>query len=216
MGGQGTLRAVRSWPLAAGDEQILDAVLLAVGEQGFGDTCIRDVLARAGVSRARFHKTFESMDDCFALAYEIEAERLCGAILAAGRRGIGWREGFGAALAELLDFVAAEPLRARALMLEARAARGRAWAKNEEVVERLTRAVDSARRETGSRHRAPLLTGKLMVGAIESSVLRLIIAGEEARAPSLLADLAHFVVRNYFGEEVDDEELGDVGGKRKG
>jgi AcrR family transcriptional regulator len=214
MGGQGTLRAVRSWSRAPGDQQILDAVLLAVGEQGYGQTCIRDVLARAGVSRARFRQSFESMDDCFAAAYEIEAERLCDSVLAAGRRGSSWREGFSAALAELLDFVAAEPLRARALMLEAVAARGRAWAKNEEVIERLTRAVDSARHETGSRHRAPLLTGKLMVGAIESSVLRLIIAGEEARAPSLLADLTNFVVLNYFGEEAADEELGDVGGNR--
>jgi AcrR family transcriptional regulator len=214
MGGQGTLRAVRSWSRAPGDQQILDAVLLAVGEQGYGQTCIRDVLTRAGVSRARFHRTFASMDDCFATAYEMEAERLCGAILAAGRRRSSWCEGFGAALAELLDFVAAEPLRARALMLEALAARGRAWAKHEEVVERLTRALESARHETESRHRAPLLTGKLMVGAIESSVLGLIIAGEEARAPSLLPDLAHFVVRNYFGEEAADEELGDVGAER--
>ena len=40
-----------------------------------------------------------------------------------------------------------------------------------------------------------------MLGAIEEAVRRLITLDEAGRAESLLDDLTHFVVLNYFGED---------------
>ena len=109
--------------------------------------------------------------------------------------------GFRAALAELLRTVAEQPLLAKALLIEVRAARGLAWAAHQRVVERLIAAVDSARSEPDALASASPMTAGFMVGAIEESIGLEIGAGRAAEVERLLPDLSHLVVLNYFGED---------------
>jgi hypothetical protein len=72
----------------------------------------------------------------------------------------------------------------------------------EENVKRFIEPLDRARQAPGARHFAPALTARFMLGAIEEAVRRLITLEEAGRAESLLDDLTHFVVLNYyFGED---------------
>jgi AcrR family transcriptional regulator len=176
-------------------------MLLTVGALGYEKATVQEVAERAGISRDRFHRRFGGKDECFGQAYEEAAERLCEDLLEAGRKADSWRLGFRAALAELLRTVAEQPLLAKALLIEVRAARGRAWAKHQQVVERLTEAIDSARAEPGATSSASPMTAGFMVGAIEESISLEIGAGRAAEVERLLPDLAHLVVLNYFGED---------------
>lgn len=176
-------------------------MLLTVGARGFAAASVGEVAERAGISRDQFHRRFGGKDECFARAYEEAANRLRDDLLEAGRGGADWRLGFRAALAELLRFVAEQPLLARALLIEVRAARGRAWAVHQRVVERLVAAVDSARGEPGAQPSASPMTAGFMVGAIEESIALEIGAGRTAKAERLLPDLCHLVILNYFGED---------------
>lgn len=209
-----TLRAVRSWdeavPERASDEGALEAMLLSVGSRGYEKASVQEVLERSGISRERFQRRFGGKEACFAQAYEMAAERLCAEVLEAGRGAESWRAGFRAALARLLRTVAEQPLLAKALLIEVRAARGQAWAKHQQTVERLAAAVDSARQEPGAHSTATALTAQFVVGAIEEALSAEIGAGRTATVERLLPDLAHLAVLNYFGEDEAWLELGSA------
>jgi AcrR family transcriptional regulator len=176
-------------------------MLLTVGARGYEAATVQEVADRSGIGVDRFHRRFGSKEECFAQAYEAAAERLCEDLLEAGREAADWRLGFRAALAELLRFVAEQPLLAKALLIEVRAARGAAWIKHQQIVERLVAAIDSARGQPGALPSTSQMTAGFMIGAIEESVALEIGAGRAAEAQRLLPDLAHLVVLNYFGED---------------
>lgn len=201
----GPLRAVRSWeevaPDTSADADVLEAMLLMAGELGYAKATVREVAARARITQDRFHRSFGSKEACFARAYEDAAERLAAEVLVACQEASSWREGFRAGLAELLRFVAEQPLLAKALLLEVRAARGDAWLAHQHQVERLTAALDSARHEPGARAGASPMTAGFVAGAIEESLSIEIAAGRTAAAELLLDDLTHLAFLQLFGEE---------------
>jgi AcrR family transcriptional regulator len=210
-----TLRAVRSWdeaiPQQPSDEGALEAMLLSVGARGYEKATVQEVLERSGISRDRFQRRFGGKEACFAQAYEMAVERICAEVLEAARGAESWRAGFRAALARLLRTVAEQPLLAKALLIEVRAARGQAWAKHQQAVERLAAAVDSARSERGARPTATALTAQFVVGAVEEAICAEIGAGRTATVERLLPDLAHLGVLQYFGEDEAWLELGSPG-----
>lgn len=201
----GPLRAVRSWeevdPDRSADDAVLETMLLAVGELGYAKTTVREVAERARITQDRFHRRFESKEACFARAYEEAAERLAAQVLAACEETPGWHEGFRAGLAELLRTVAEQPLLARALLLEVRAARGAAWEAHQRQVERLTAALDTARGEPGARPDANPMTAGFIAGAIEESLSIELAAGRAEAVPFLLDDLSRLAFLQLFGEE---------------
>lgn len=176
-------------------------MLLTVGARGYEAASVQEVAERSGISRDQFHRRFGSKDECFARAYEEAAARLRDDVLEAGRGGSSWRLGFRAALAELLRFVAEQPLLAKVMLLEVRAARGRAWQVHQQVVDRLIAAVDRARRDPEALPDVGSATAGFMVGAVEESVALEIGAGRAGEVERLLPDLCHFVVLNFFGED---------------
>ena len=176
-------------------------MLLSVGARGYDRATVQEVLERSGISRDRFQRRFGGKEACFAEAYAMAADRLCAEVLEAGREAESWRAGFRAALARLLRTVAEQPLLGKALLIEVRAARGQAWAKHQQMVERFARAVDSARHEPSARATTTALTAQFVVGAIEESLATEIGAGRAATVERLLPDLAHLAVLNYFGED---------------
>jgi AcrR family transcriptional regulator len=176
-------------------------MLLTVGARGYEAATAQEVAERSGISRDRFHRHFGSKDECFARAYEEAATRLRDDVLEAGRAAPSWRLGFRAGLAELLRFVAEQPLLARALLLDVRAARGRAWQVHQQVVDRLIAVVDRARHEPDALPSVSASTAGFMVGAIEESLALELGAGRGGEVQRLLPDLCHLVVLNYFGED---------------
>lgn len=201
----GPLREVRTWeeafPASSEDDGVLEAMLLTVGEKGYAKATVREVCERAGITQDRFHRRFGSKEACFARAYEDAAERLATQLRDACEETQSWRDGFRAALAELLRGVAEQPLTAKALLLEVRVARGDAWVKHQEIVERLTATLDTARGEPGARAGASPMTAGFVAGAIEESLSIEVASGRAAEVERLLPDLTHLAFLQLFGEE---------------
>jgi AcrR family transcriptional regulator len=186
---------------------VLEAVLLVSGERGYEQTSVQDVIERAKVSRATFYKHFEDKEDCFARAYHDAADWLYRRLIGIAKRQPSWREGLRAGMAELLEFCANQPALARALFVEAHAAGGAALAEHDLLMERLSRAIDGARREIPSRQAPPPVTATFMVGAIETLVRAKLMSDEPETAPEMLPGLLHFVVMQFFGEDAAWEEM---------
>ena len=188
-------------------DRILEAMLVASGELGYEQVAVRNVIERAQTSRATFYKHFEDREDCFAKAYADAGEWLYRRLIAAARRQPSWREGLRAALAELLEFCANQPAIARALLVEVHAAGERSLARRRELMERLSRALDSARHELPSRQAPPPVTPDFIIGAIDTLLAAKLLDDDAARAPEMLPGLLHFVVMQYLGESAAWEEM---------
>jgi AcrR family transcriptional regulator len=187
------------------EEKIRGAMLLACGELGFRRVTVQDVLERYGGNRAQFYRQFANLSECYAAAYEAETGRLCAEILSAGAAGPTWRQGLRAALDVLASFVRERPLVARALLIDVHIAEGPAMDRRKEMFERLSRAIDSARRGTESRHSPPPLTALFMVSAIEASVVSALLSGEPRRFEEAVPELAQIVAAAYFDDEPSTE-----------
>ena len=188
-------------------ERILEAMLVASGELGFDQVAVRHVIERAQTSRATFYKHFDGSEDCFVQAYGDAAEWLYRRLVGAAKRQSTWREGVRAGLAELLEFCATQPAIAKALLVEVHAAGEQALAQRRDLMERLSRALDSARREIPTRQAPPPITSDFIVGAIDTLLTAKLLDGDAEHAPDMLPGLLHFVVMQYLGEGAAWEEM---------
>jgi AcrR family transcriptional regulator len=186
---------------------ILEAMLAACGEKGYRRVAVQDVIDRYGGNRVQFYRHFGSKADCYAEAYETEAERLSERVLEAARAAGGWRLGLRAGLDELAGFAERGPLLARGLLVEVHVAGDPALLKRTAVCERFARAIDGGRRAAGIDHSPPPITAQFMVGAIESTVAAALVSGEPDSFAAAVPELAHMVVSTYLGEDAAGEEL---------
>jgi len=188
-------------------DRLLEAMLEVSGEMGYEQIAVKHVIERAGASRATFYKHFDDREDCFAQAHRDASEWLYRRLTGAAKRQPSWREGLRAALSELLEFCARQPAIAKAIFVEVHAAGERALAQRADLMERLSRTLDSARREISTRQAPPPVTSTFMVGAIDTLVCAKLMDGDGKRAPEMLPGLLHFVVLQFFGEKAAWEEL---------
>lgn len=192
------------------ERDLCAALIRAVGRDGYENITVPGLLEEAGAPRASFYEHFGSLDECFRAAYQGQTRLLYEEMLQAGGSGVNWAQGFCDALRVLLEFVAEQPVVARALLVASVSPGSPVAEIHDSVLQRLARALDSARRQPGSRHSAPPLTADLMVGAITNTLHGLLVKGESARAPSLLGDYTYLVILAYFDEEAAFEAMDRV------
>lgn len=188
---------------------LLAAVLKMSGARGYRRLTVDELVSASGTSGIRFRELFESLEDCYATAYEEWADGFWRQLQTACGEGNDWPSRTRGALEWLVGYVREEPDTARGAIAEAPAAGARVQAARRDFLERLSRAVDSARRETfPSRHSPPPSTALFIVGGIAWSVERTLKYPFEEQLESCVADLAFFVIRPYFGEEIAAAERG--------
>jgi AcrR family transcriptional regulator len=180
----------------------MEATLVASGELGYRRVTVAAVLEGCGGYRSQFYQQFASLGEAYVIAHATHLERLATRLLRAGAAGPSWRAGLRAGLEELGAFATEQPALGRGLLLEVHVAGTPATGQRQEVLERLSRALDSARRETRSRHSPPPLTAPFMVSAIEWAVARALGKREPEQFEQLIPELELLVLRAYFGESV--------------
>lgn len=179
--------------------QIIEATLVASGELGYGKTSVAAVLERYGGNRVQFYKNFANLGEAYATAHATYSDRLAGELLRAGAAEGSWRDGLRASLLELRRFVERRPALANGLLLQAHLAGEPVLGKRQEVLERLSHAVDTARREIRSRHSPPPLTARFIVSAIEATVLRALAEGETEQLEAAIPELEALATCFFFG-----------------
>jgi AcrR family transcriptional regulator len=196
---------------AAHRAAIARAALELSGEVGFDQMTVAALVERSGANRDRFYRIYADKSAAFTAGYEVTSGELVTRLLAAGADARDWPGGMRAALEELALFVDSERVLSRALVAEVLAAGEDARARRAEVFERLSRAIDRARRETaGSRHSPPPITSDFILSGIEASVLR----ASRLDLPSFrseLPGLTYMSVVLYFGGEVARAEVRRLG-----
>lgn len=201
---EGSLRRRRSAHEVDLRARLREAALEAAGEEGYATLSVRKILDRSGVGRSSFYSLFTGKADCFASAYEEAAGELERQLLAPCREAPDWLAGLTGSLAVLADLLAERPAWAAGVLAEAQVAAGAAGARRKEGFERLSRAIDRARRETGSRHSPPPTTAPFILAAIESAAVRSL----RDRGPDFVdavPGLIRLAASPYLGTEAADE-----------
>lgn len=175
------------------------AAVAASGEVGYRHLSVKLILQRSGASRNRFYRLFPNKESCYLHGYELAIESLAEDLLAPARAAKDWREGFEPGLERLARFLEQDPTFAKGLLAEVHVAGNRAMEKRKEVFERLSRAIDVARRENRSRHSPPPITAEFILHAIEEAVISALLDGEPARFTACVPELAYIATVFYFG-----------------
>jgi AcrR family transcriptional regulator len=186
---------------ATGRREMQLAAVEVSGEVGYRRLTVQRIVDHAGASRARFYKSFADKADCYARGYELAIERLEEDLLGTGATAPDWLAGFRQGLDELARFLRVQPLLAKGLLAEVHVAGGAAMAKRKEVFERLSRAVDAARRENESRHSPPPIAASFILNAVEAAVVRTFSQGEPEEFAASVPDLVYIAASVYFGED---------------
>ena len=171
-----------------------------VGEVGYNDVTIGATTAGAGVSSRTFYNFFETIEDCYLGALDRALDRLGPPLLAAFESEPEWPQAVRAALATLLDLLAADPATTRLLTAET-------FVAGSEVAERYRGAFELAApylargRELRDPDAEPLpaSTERSLLGAANTLIGRHAFGGGAAELPGLLADLTQFLLTPYLG-----------------
>jgi AcrR family transcriptional regulator len=166
----------------------------SVGEQGYAGTTVGDVLRRAGMSRRTFYQLFRNREDCYLAAYDTA---LAGAMerLALEPAPPGGRRGrVEAALAALLEYLAAEPGLARLWLVEAPSVGPSGLERHErtmrQLAERLAELSAPGQGATGGQATVRLEAG---AGAVHRVVQARLLDGRAHELPGLASELAGVV-----------------------
>jgi AcrR family transcriptional regulator len=185
----------------------MEGALHVVGEVGYRSASVRAVLEYSSGHRKRFYDHFDSLEDCFAQAYEAWVDCLGVSLLEAAVAVSGWRDGVRAGLVKLFQFVCERPAIARSLFVEVHVAGGAALAKHDEAVERLAGVLDSVRAEIEPGQEPPEATAIFVIGGIEACLREVLTEGRVTRIWDSLPELMHLAAGSYLGRKAAEEEL---------
>jgi AcrR family transcriptional regulator len=103
---------------AAQRAKVLEAMVRAVAEKGYGAATVADAVRLARVSRGTFYALFESKEACLASAYRLGCEVLEARVTAAVREAADWREELRLGMRAYLGALEEDPVFARVYLLE--------------------------------------------------------------------------------------------------
>jgi AcrR family transcriptional regulator len=195
--------------------RILEGMKAAVAQHGYPTTSIADVVARAGVSRKTFYQQFEGKDECFALAYEHEMERLLEITISAFEsEGPPWARRLRAALTALCAALAANPAVARLCFVEVLAAGPVTAERRRQAMRRLLPVFEAA--PTDALTELPFEESLRMgrIGDLSEMLHQEIAGGAGATLPRLASQLTYMMVLPFLGPERAARELDGEPGLR--
>jgi AcrR family transcriptional regulator len=177
-------------------ERLLNGVVEAVAEHGYGATTISRITAAARISRRTFYEYFEGKQDCFLAAYEMIEAHVLDSMLAAPGAGEPWPERVRARLAALLDVLARDPAVSRCFLIEPLAAGGEVAVRYREAMQLLAATL---RPEPPPSQLEMEVRDQALIGGIATLIVRRLNAGGGRRLPDLLPDLVELALAPYLG-----------------
>ena len=185
---------------------ILVAMIRVVGEKGYKETSVADVIAAAGTSRTTFYKHFDDKQDCFIAAYEMLVEQLFAEVQANCDAGAPWIERVSDGLATIVERFARDPALARTAIVEVAAAGAEARRLHWKAIVRFTEYLDGGRELAGDRE-LPENISLMSAGAVSGLIFDELLAGRAEQLPERLPDLLFAMLVPYVGPQAATAEM---------
>lgn len=193
-------------------DQILDAATEVFAKRGYPATTVDHIVSAAKIGVGSFYSLFDGKEDCFLRAYE--------RILTIGQEGVlermpadaEWPEQAAHVLDAVLELIAAEPLRARVLLVEAQTAGDAALARYEETIDRLVPLLRRGRDFSPVADELPMSLEVAILGGLLWFLQQRVVLGELDGLQGRLAEVADIVVEPYMGREETERLLESIDG----
>jgi AcrR family transcriptional regulator len=180
--------------------RILRAVGELVGERGYGDVTVELIVKRARVSFKTFYKHFPDREACLLALCEIafdSSERKIHERLDAEPGP--WPQRVAIALRTLIELIVAEPVLARAVIVESPTAGPAITARYEKATKALVPLLREGRELNSRGAELPETLEDTLAGAVFWSAYQRLMVGEAERLPASVPVLVELVLRSYIG-----------------
>lgn len=192
--------------------RILRATAELVAKRGFHGTTNELIVRRARVGYATFYKHFADKEECLLALFE----ETCGRVEARLREVYAqepgpWPHKAAAVIRDLFALIAADPLVAKACLVETLSAGREAAAAYEAALKRFDPMLRPGRELNPRGGQLPATLEATLAGGVLWVAYQRLIVGKAEELPQLLPETIEFVLTPYVGE---DEAVRVAGGAR--
>jgi len=183
--------------------RILRATGELVAERGYDSVTVELIVKRARVSYKTFYAHFAGKEECFIELFDETMVQTRAAIetALAAEAGAPWPRQVAAALGALFDVLLADPLIARASIVEAPTVGPSIIERYERAMSDLSPLLRQGRELSPYKDELPETLEDTLAGGVLWSAYQRLIVGQDEGIESLLPDAIEFVLRPYLGEE---------------
>jgi AcrR family transcriptional regulator len=184
---------------------ILAAMIRVVGDKGYAEASVADVLEEADVSRMTFYRYFDDKQHCFLAAYEMVIEQVFAELASNCDRELPWPSRMADGLSTLVDRFAVDPALARTAVVEVAAAGADARELHWNALNRFTEYLEGGRALAGED--LPPNISLMSAGAVSGLIFDELLAGRADQLPTLLPDLLFAMLVPYVGPQAAAAEM---------
>jgi AcrR family transcriptional regulator len=182
--------------------RILRAVGELVGERGYGDVTVELIVKRAHVSFKTFYKHFPGKEECLSAlcgrSYETSEATIRGRLDAAAAP---WPQQVVLVLTGLFELIAAEPLLARATIVESPTVGPELRQRYEQATKALVPLFRAGRQFNPRGEELPEKIEETLAGSVLWSAYQRLLVGDAEGLSASLPVLLELVLRTYLGED---------------
>jgi AcrR family transcriptional regulator len=168
--------------------RLMVAMVDLIGERGYGETTVANIIAAAGLSRHAFYQNFSNKKECMLATYDVVVAECAEQVALAYREHPEFPERAQAAIGAMLEFATASPAALRLMMVEIAAAGPEGVARRErlpDVFEELLRPVGLAA--------APRPMVRAIIGGLAAVLRAHATSGDANGLSSIVSDLVAWV-----------------------
>jgi AcrR family transcriptional regulator len=194
-------KVTRSTAATEQRRRILRATGELVAKRGYGDVSVELIVKRAHVSYKTFYKHFSNKEECYVALFDQvvgSAETAIGEALAEEQRE--WTADVAVALSKLFELIVADPLIAKAVIVEAPTVGPGILERYEKATKALVPLFRAGREQSPLRAELPATVEEALAGSVFWSAYQRLIVGEADALPEVLPELVQLVLRTYLGE----------------
>lgn len=181
--------------------RILRATAELVAKRGYAEVSVELIVKRAHVSYKTFYKHFSNKEGCYTALFSrvVEAtERSIRDLLAKEPRE--WAEQVVLVLRKLTELIVADPLTAKAVIVEAPAVGEGILERYEKATKALVPLFREGREYNPRGAELPATVEDTLAGSVFWAAYQRLIVGEADALPEVLPELIQLVLRTYLGE----------------
>jgi AcrR family transcriptional regulator len=179
-------------------ERALRALAVVVGERGYSNTTVKQIVNSASMSPKTFYANFRDKEDALMAAIDGAGAQTVAATLHAFRRNRSWPHAVRAALGAFFNFLASRPALARLVMVEVYAAGSAAVSRRDQSLLPLEVLLEEGR---GRSPEVPPIATEMIAGAVYSLAYQQIRDSGPESLPQLAPICTYLTLAPFIGAE---------------
>jgi AcrR family transcriptional regulator len=179
-------------------QRIVAAMLRVLPGHGYPAATIGHITEEAGVSRAAFYQQFAGKEDCFLATYDVASRWFCESVERAVAAEGEWPARVRTGASEALRLLAANPLVAHLMAVEALQAGVLARERQQAMLDRFAAAL---RADHPGRAELPVELADLLLGGVVALIARYVDSDRVERLPDATTTLVECLLIPYIGGE---------------